>query len=302
LGQTPFAGPAGLTLANDLAARGIAFRIVDPLPEPVRESRAHGFGGETLLALDSLGLVEPMLAAAKQPLPVLREYFGDKLVAQIDFAAVPARSLPKDGACLSTAGGAGPGAGAGGTRPSRRVVDWFDGDRDGSRCDRPSPSRREPWRDPRRLDRGLRRQSQHRPWTVSPDFPGKSLSGIQGLFCECDLDWKRSRDIWWTWQNKRGLVGAIYNDFTEKWHVLAIDFEQDDWAAGAEFARIGELLRLMSGDDAHLSDPAWVHSSGSFSQRIAEPFIMGRAALAGDAAHVFSSWPAKSCILRSKTR
>jgi len=115
------------------------------------------------------------------------------------------------------------------------------------------------------------------------------LSGIQGLFCECDLDWKRSRDIWWTWQNKRGLVGVIYNDFTEKWHVLAIDFEQDDSAAGAEFARIGELLRLMSGDDVHLSDPAWVHSSGSFSQRIAEPFIMGRAALAGDAAHVFSS-------------
>ena len=35
------AGPAGLTLANDLAARGIAFRIVDPLPEPVRESRAE---------------------------------------------------------------------------------------------------------------------------------------------------------------------------------------------------------------------------------------------------------------------
>jgi 2-polyprenyl-6-methoxyphenol hydroxylase-like FAD-dependent oxidoreductase len=62
---------------------------------PFRESRAHGFGGETLLALDSLGLVEPMLAAAKQPLPVLRQYFGDKLVAQIDFAAVPRDPYPK---------------------------------------------------------------------------------------------------------------------------------------------------------------------------------------------------------------
>lgn len=38
------AGPGGLTLANDLAVRGIPFRVIDPLPEPVRESRAHGFG------------------------------------------------------------------------------------------------------------------------------------------------------------------------------------------------------------------------------------------------------------------
>src|SRR5262245_61277952 len=64
------AGVGGLTLANDLALRGIAFRVIDPLPEPVRESRAHGFGARTLLALDKLGLVEAMLAAAKQPPPV----------------------------------------------------------------------------------------------------------------------------------------------------------------------------------------------------------------------------------------
>jgi 2-polyprenyl-6-methoxyphenol hydroxylase-like FAD-dependent oxidoreductase len=41
------AGPGGLTLANDLAVRGIPFRVIDPLPEPVRESRAHGFGART---------------------------------------------------------------------------------------------------------------------------------------------------------------------------------------------------------------------------------------------------------------
>jgi 2-polyprenyl-6-methoxyphenol hydroxylase-like FAD-dependent oxidoreductase len=28
-------GPGRLTLANDLAARGISFRVIDPLPEPV---------------------------------------------------------------------------------------------------------------------------------------------------------------------------------------------------------------------------------------------------------------------------
>jgi 2-polyprenyl-6-methoxyphenol hydroxylase-like FAD-dependent oxidoreductase len=34
-------GPGGLKLANDLAARRISFRVIDPLPEPVRDSRAH---------------------------------------------------------------------------------------------------------------------------------------------------------------------------------------------------------------------------------------------------------------------
>src|SRR5258707_3984630 len=87
-------GVSGLTLANDLALRGIPFRVIDPLPEPVRDSRAHGFGARTLLALDKLGLVEAMLAAAKQPPPVLREYFGGTLVGGLDLGAVPHDPYP----------------------------------------------------------------------------------------------------------------------------------------------------------------------------------------------------------------
>jgi 2-polyprenyl-6-methoxyphenol hydroxylase-like FAD-dependent oxidoreductase len=60
------AGPAGLTLANDLGVRGISFRVIDSLPEAVRESRAHGILGRTLLALEKLGLAEGMLTAAKK--------------------------------------------------------------------------------------------------------------------------------------------------------------------------------------------------------------------------------------------
>src|SRR5689334_24906862 len=88
------AGPAGLTLANDLAVRGIPFRVIDPLPEAMRESRAHGMLGRTLMALDKLGLAGPMLAAAKKPTPVLREYFGTKLVTEMDNATVPCDPYP----------------------------------------------------------------------------------------------------------------------------------------------------------------------------------------------------------------
>jgi 2-polyprenyl-6-methoxyphenol hydroxylase-like FAD-dependent oxidoreductase len=104
------------------------------------------------------------------------------------------------------------------------------------------------------------------------------------------LDWKRSRDIWWLWQSPQGLISAIYNDFTEKWHILAVDFDtpgSTDSASALE--RIGEFLRQASGEDVRLSNPAWVHTGSSVSQRIAEHYVTGRAALAGDAAHVFSS-------------
>jgi hypothetical protein len=87
--------------------------------------------------------------------------------------------------------------------------------------------------------------------------------GLQGLICECDLDWMRSRDIWWTWQSKEGLVGAIYNDFIEKWHILIMDVERRGPSSeSSDFARMEVLLRQMSGDHhVHLSNPNWVRAA-----------------------------------------
>lgn len=177
------------------ASRGIPFRVIDPLPEAVRASRAHGMLGRTLMALDKLGLVEPMLAAAKKPTPVLREYFGRKLVAETDFATVPRDPYPvslpifqqRVVRVLETALAA---------RGHR--VEWstelktFEIDETGVLAT---------------VDRGGRMDAIKAGWivgcdgsrsvvrkTLTPEFPGESL-GLQGLICECDLDWMRSRDI-----------------------------------------------------------------------------------------------------------
>src|SRR5260221_11121819 len=48
-------GLSGLTLANDLVMRGIPFRLIDPLPLPLRDSRPHGFCARTITALATLG-------------------------------------------------------------------------------------------------------------------------------------------------------------------------------------------------------------------------------------------------------
>jgi 2-polyprenyl-6-methoxyphenol hydroxylase-like FAD-dependent oxidoreductase len=286
-------GVGGLTLANDLALRGVPFRVIDPLPEPVRDSRAHGFGARTLLALDKLGLVESMLAAAKQPPPVLREYFGRTLVGELDLGAVPRDPYPAMLAIFQQ-------------RVVRVLeaalierghrVEWstrlmsFEMDEKGVVAT---------------VDRGGSVETIKARWIVGADgsmsvvrktlglddpnavkASGEaSRSLLRGLLCECDADWKLSRDVWWLWQERDGFAGAEYNDFTNKWHLQVIDLE----GTQATLERMEVLLRKRSGiHTVHLSNPAWVHQA-TFSQHAATRFLAGRGALLGDAAHTFSS-------------
>jgi 2-polyprenyl-6-methoxyphenol hydroxylase-like FAD-dependent oxidoreductase len=57
------AGPTGLTLACDLARRGVPLRIVDKAAEPFAGSRGKGVQPRTLEVFDDLGVVEEVLSA-----------------------------------------------------------------------------------------------------------------------------------------------------------------------------------------------------------------------------------------------
>jgi 2-polyprenyl-6-methoxyphenol hydroxylase-like FAD-dependent oxidoreductase len=261
--------------------------VIDPLPEPVRDSRAHGFGARTLLTLDKLGLAEPMLAAAKQPPPVLREYFGGSLVGELDMATVPRDPYPVmlmifQQRVVRVLEAALIGRG--------HRVEWStrlnsfemgdDGvlatvDRNGS-----TDTIKAAW-----IVGGDGSQSVVRKTLGLDDAPGGETTGLRVLFGECDLDWKLSRDIWWLWNDRDGFAGAEYNDFTNKWHLQVADL------GGTEntLERMELLLRKRSGvNNVHLTNPAWMRPA-TFSQHIARRFITGRALLLGDAAHTFSS-------------
>ncbi|MFC7102398.1 FAD-dependent oxidoreductase [Nonomuraea rubra] len=69
------AGPTGLTLAVDLARRGVACRIVDRAPEPAGGSKGKGLQPRTQEVFDDLGVVAPILAASA-PYPPLRVRIG----------------------------------------------------------------------------------------------------------------------------------------------------------------------------------------------------------------------------------
>ncbi|HJT97873.1 MAG TPA: FAD-dependent monooxygenase [Rhodanobacteraceae bacterium] len=60
------AGPTGLMLANQLARRGIRFRIIDRHAGPVRETRALGVQARTLEIYEKLGVVHRALELGKR--------------------------------------------------------------------------------------------------------------------------------------------------------------------------------------------------------------------------------------------
>ncbi|MFI6325631.1 FAD-dependent monooxygenase [Nonomuraea sp. NPDC050556] len=72
-------GPTGLTLAIELARRGVDFRIVERSPEHPRGSRGKGLQPRTLEIFHDLGVVDEILATGAV-YPAIRSYVGDQMV------------------------------------------------------------------------------------------------------------------------------------------------------------------------------------------------------------------------------
>jgi 2-polyprenyl-6-methoxyphenol hydroxylase-like FAD-dependent oxidoreductase len=88
-------GPTGLTLACDLARRGVAVRIVDRVPEFPGGSRGKGLSPRSLEVFDDLAVIDRMLASGITHMPH-RKYQGAEVIAEIDPEAgrVPTPGIP----------------------------------------------------------------------------------------------------------------------------------------------------------------------------------------------------------------
>ncbi|SCF47080.1 2-polyprenyl-6-methoxyphenol hydroxylase [Micromonospora matsumotoense] len=89
------AGPTGLTLAVDLARRGVAVRIVDRAPEFPHGSRGKGLSPRSLEVLDDLAVIDRVLTSGTTHLPH-RKYHGTEVIAEVDPEAgqVPTPDVP----------------------------------------------------------------------------------------------------------------------------------------------------------------------------------------------------------------
>ncbi|WP_411348773.1 FAD-dependent monooxygenase [Paenibacillus sp. WLX2291] len=87
------AGPTGLTLAIELARRGIHCRIIDQADEPSRYSKALGVMARTLELLEQAGLAEEFTARGL-PIEQVSIYGGKKQLADVPFGQRIASKYP----------------------------------------------------------------------------------------------------------------------------------------------------------------------------------------------------------------
>jgi 2-polyprenyl-6-methoxyphenol hydroxylase-like FAD-dependent oxidoreductase len=92
------AGPTGLTLAIDLARRGIEVRIVDKAAEFFAGSRGDGIQPRTLEVFDDLGIIDDVLTHGSPP-PIIRAHRGGKFVGELRMSdpKQPSSAIPYPG-------------------------------------------------------------------------------------------------------------------------------------------------------------------------------------------------------------
>jgi 2-polyprenyl-6-methoxyphenol hydroxylase-like FAD-dependent oxidoreductase len=285
------AGPTGLTLAIELARRGIAFRLIDREAEPPATSRAIGTQPRTVEVFRLMGIPVAALEPAVRP-RALRFAERDRTLARIDFAARPA-----------------------GSAPGLLVMDESDTERVlarrleqlGERVERGVALRGfrvEENRVVATLDGPVGESIVTGTFLVGADGAhslvrreaGIAFSGSaypeRFILADLDLDWALPHDEGHVWIGDDGLVAAVPLPGPRRYRLIvplppgeavADDTSEEDLAGRAE-----TLLRQRTGVALRrIGEPIWA-SAFRIARRQAARYRQGPIFLAGDAAHVHS--------------
>jgi 2-polyprenyl-6-methoxyphenol hydroxylase-like FAD-dependent oxidoreductase len=82
------AGPSGLTLANDLARRGVPFKIIDKKAGPTTDSKGLALNVSSLYGFRLLGM-EDKIGCTGMPVSRLNVYWNDRRFATMNFDRLP---------------------------------------------------------------------------------------------------------------------------------------------------------------------------------------------------------------------
>src|SRR5215210_3762104 len=285
------AGPTGLTLAVELARRGVPFRIIDREPERTRTSRAIGTQARTVEVFRLLGIPETALEPAARP-RALRFAERDRTLARIPF-------------------------GDGFPSASPRLISMDESD-----TERVLERRLE------QLGGRVERSTQLLGFQVHGDRVTATLKGPDGtseiesrflvgadgahstvrheagigfagaayperfLLADLDLEWELPHDEGHIWIGDDGLVAAVPLPGERRYRVivpLPSAYAAKEYHSEAEIAAEAEtLLGQRTGVPLRrVGNPVWA-SAFRIQRRQADRYRLGPVFLAGDAAHVHS--------------
>src|SRR5215210_710719 len=285
------AGPTGLTLAIELARRGIPFRIIDREVEQTRTSRAIGTQARTVEVFRLMGIPETALEPTARP-RALRFAERGRTLARIAF-----------------------GDGTPGASPRLISMDESDTERVLEQRLEQLGGRVE-WStqllsfrvDGERVTATLRgpggESELETRFLVGADGAHSAVRheagiGFAGaayperfLLADLDLEWDLPHDEGHIWIGDNGLVAAIPLPGERRYRVivpLPPAYAAKEYASEAEVAAEAEtLLKQRTGVTLRrIGDPAWA-SSFRIQRRQADRYRRGPVFLAGDAAHIHS--------------
>jgi 2-polyprenyl-6-methoxyphenol hydroxylase-like FAD-dependent oxidoreductase len=281
------AGAAGLTLAIDLARRGVAFRLIDKLPQPFAGSRGKGIQPRSQEVFEDLGVIDRLVAAGgayppqrvyardgsftesptieSEPATPAEPYHLSLMVPQFLTEAVLRGRLAELG-----------------HRPEFgcEMID-FTQDRDGVTANLKTAAGRQTVR--ARYLAGADGGRSVVRGKLGIDFPGQTL-GVRAIVADVHID-GLSRDAWHRWGegmgDQVGLCPLAGTDLFQIQAPIPLEGEPDLSAAGLT----AFLAERTGREDLVVRSVAWA-SAYSMNARIAERYRVGRVFLVGDAAHI----------------
>jgi 2-polyprenyl-6-methoxyphenol hydroxylase-like FAD-dependent oxidoreductase len=284
------AGPTGLTLACELARRGVSFRLIEAVPGPQPGSRGKGIQPRTLEVFGDLGIVDRVIANGRMAMPV--------------------RSTASDGRV--TLGGAVPGtlrdrpdipypaslitpewrveealrlrlAELGGAVEFGTALGSFEQSREGVSAV---------------VVRGSEAETVTARWLAGCDgahstvrrqadiaFAGETREEVRMIVADARVD-GLDRDAWHAWQHEEGFVSLCPLPSTDVFQYQAsIAPGQDPELSLANLQAIFQRRTGRTGIRLH--EPEW-SSLWRANIRLADRYRAGHVFLAGDAAHIHS--------------
>ena len=280
------AGAAGLTLAVDLARRGVAFQLIDKALGPFSGSRGKGVQPRSQEVFEDLGVLERLMATAA-PYPPQRIYRADGAVDEATIsearAATPAEpyAMPLLSAQFLTEQALRERLLELGGAPQFGVeLVEFTQDDDGVTTRLAGPDGEQTLLCRYLVGADGGRSLVRRALGV--EFPGTTL-GLRAMVADAQIE-GLSRDAWHRWGEGADQIGICPLWGTDLFQVQApipLEGEVDLRVQG-----LAEMIATRTGrSDIAVRKVTWA-SAYSMNARLADRYRVGRALLAGDAAHI----------------
>jgi 2-polyprenyl-6-methoxyphenol hydroxylase-like FAD-dependent oxidoreductase len=287
------AGAAGLTLAIDLARRGVSLRLIDKLPAPFAGSRGKGIQPRTLEVFEDLGVVD-RLAAVGGPYPTQRLHKADGTTVDTQEIAVapPTAEEPYRAPLMvpqfrTEAVLRERLAELGGAPEYGRELTGFDQDADGVTATVAGPDGVETIRCRYLVGGDGGRSFVRRALDIG--FPGKTL-GVRAVVADIELD-GLSRDAWHRsgegdMDRQIGLCPLPHTDLFQLQAPIPPENEKGEGEVDLSSAGLQAFVdsRWPAGG-LTVGKVAWASAYG-MNARLADRYRVGRVLLIGDAAHI----------------